>query len=154
MLRLATITMTLIAAIACSGTHSVDKNTTITVDYYGIRESTIGLGWDNPLNVERLVLAEVDPIAVIFAEVDNKESEALVSEIVLKGLKEKVWVIDKANPVSKLIHVILDAKSDSVPLMVFKNKSIKHVLVGKGSIIKFLKLHGFALKQISDKEYY
>ena len=124
------------------------------VDYYGIRESVRGVGWDNPLNVERLILAESKPIVVIFAKPGDLESDKLVGELVTEGLKDKVWVIDTDNPVTQLVRTIMKAKTTTPTLMFVGQSNMTIEAEGRLGIVKFLKKYSFALLDINDKEYY
>lgn len=142
----------LLTLVAC--TAYVPSKTTTTVDYFGVRESTSGIGWDNPLNVERLYLAEVKPIVVLYANVDDAESQELITEIIMKGWKPKVWVLDKQHPVTQLLQVLQDANSSVRPTLVYESKSLKRVIIGQKNISIFLSRHGFALLDINNGHYY
>ena len=146
------ITPFLISLTAC--TAYIPSNTTVTVDYFGVRESTSGIGWDDPLNVERLYLAEVKPIVVLYASVDDTESQALITEIIMKGWKPKVWVLDKQNPVTQMLQTLQDANSSEKPTLVYESKSLKRIIIGQKNISIFLKRHGFALLDINNAQYY
>ena len=130
------------------------SNTTVTVDYFGVRESTSGIGWDNPLNVERLYLAEVKPLVVLYATVDDVESQNLITEMIMKGWKQKVWVLDKQNPVTQLLQVLQDAKVSDQPTLVYESKSLKRIIIGQKNISTFLNKHGFAFLDINNTQYY
>lgn len=138
--------------LACSA--YAPNNATVTVDYFGVRESTAGPGWNNPLNVERLYLAEVKPLVVIFGTVGQDETEVLLSNIIISGWKDKVWVLDKKNPVSQLVQTLMDANVSDRPVLVYQNDNTKHILVGLPNIIKFFEAHGFALLDINNTQYY
>lgn len=138
--------------LACSS--HIANEATVTVDYFGVRESTSGLGWDNPLNVERLYLAEVKPIVVLYASVDDKESKELISDIIMKGWKEKVWILDRQNPVTQLLQVLMNANVSKKPTLVYESKSLGLVVIGKDNIQRFFKQHGFALLDIKGSHYY
>lgn len=130
------------------------SNTTVTVDYFGVRESTSGIGWDNPLNVERLYLAEVKPLVVLYANVDDTESQELITEMIMKGWKQKVWVLDKQNPVTQLLQVLQDANVSEKPTLVYESESLKRIIIGKKNISNFLNRHSFALLDINNHHYY
>lgn len=142
----------LITLTAC--TAYIPSSTTTTVDYFGVRDTTSGIGWDNPLNVERLYLAEVKPLVVMFGTVGQNETEALLSNIIVNGWKDKVWVLDKKNPVSQLVQTLMDANIDDRPVLVYQNDNTKHILVGLPNITKFFEAHGFALLDINSTQYY
>ena len=146
-LLLLSITLT-----ACSA--SPPSNATVTVDYFGVREYTAGPGWDNPLNVERLYLAGVKPMVVLYGTVDQEETESLITDIIMKGWKDKVWIIDKQNPVSQLLQVLQRANGDDKPVLVYESNKVKRIIIGQKKILNFFKQHGFALLDISDKKYY
>ena len=130
------------------------SNTTVTVDYFGVRESHSGLGWDNPLNVERLYLAEVKPLVVLYGTVNQKETESLITDMIMKGWKPKVWVLDKQNPVTQLLQTLQDANVSEKPTLVYESKSLKRIIIGKKNISTFLKRHSFALLDINNHDYY
>jgi len=149
MLRL----LILMLILSCSSA-TQNPNTTLTVDYYGIRESAVGLGWDNPLNVERLFLGESRPLVVIFAEINHKETKHLIDEIILKGWKDKVWIIDKDNPTSKLIETLMHA-GNKYPVLAYEGQSgVKIKAQGNKAIIDFLKKYGNFLLDIKERQYY
>ena len=146
------IPLLLLTLTAC--TAYMPSATTTTVDYFGIRESTSGIVWDNPLNVERLYLAEVKPLVVIFGTVGQDETEALLSNIIINGWKDKVWVCDKKNPVSQLVQTLMDANVSDRPVLVYQNDNNKHILIGLPNITNFFEAHGFALLDINNTQYY
>ena len=139
--------------IACSA-YMPSNNTTVTVDYFGVREYTAGPGWDNPLNVERLYLAGVKPIVVLYGTVNQKETESLIIDIIMKGWKDKVWIIDKKNPITQLLQVLMDANGADQPVLVYESDKTKRIIIGRKKISQFFDLHGFALIDINDKKYY
>jgi len=147
------ITLLILGAILGCSSH-IANEATVTVDYFGVRESTRGPGWDNPLNVERLYLAEVKPIVVLYASVDDKESKKLITEIIMKGWKPKVWVLDRQNPVTQLLQVLMSANVSKRPTLVYESKSVSLVIVGKDNIQRFFKQHSFALLDIKGSHYY
>lgn len=150
MLRLIILALVL----ACSGSTKRNPNTTLTVDYYGIRESVAGLGWDNPLNVERLFLGDSRPLVVIFAETNRRETKDLVSEIITKGWKDKVWIIDKDNPTSKLIETLMDA-GNRYPVLAYEGQSgVKIKAQGNKAIINFLTKYGNFLIDVRERQYF
>lgn len=142
----------LITLTACSA--YIPSSTTVTVDYFGVREATMGPGWDNPLNVERLYLAEVKPLVVLYGTVNQKETESLITEMIMKGWKPKVWVLDKQNPVTQLLQTLQDAKNSDRPTLVYESKTIKRIIIGKKNISAFLNRHSFALLDIKNHYYY
>ena len=144
----------LLIVILTSCTPYSPRSSTISVDYFGVREATWGPGWDNPLNVERLFLAEVEPLVVIFGTVGETNTESLIRRLVLSKWKEKVWILDNKHPVSNMLQVLMDVKQNNKLVLVYRNGEHSHIITGKKLIIDFFKAHGFALLKISDKYYY
>ena len=132
------------------------RSSTISIDYFGVREATWGPGWDNPLNVERLFLAEVEPLVVMFGTVGETNTESLIRKLVLSKWKEKVWILDNKHPVSSMLQALMDvdAKESNKLVLVYRNGEHSHIITGKDLIIDFFEAHGFALLKISDKYYY
>ena len=130
------------------------NNTTVTVDYFGVRESHSGLGWDNPLNVERLYLAEVKPLVVLYGTVNQKETESLITDMIMKGWKQKVWVLDKQSPVTQMLQTLQDANVGDQPTLVYESESLKRIIIGKKNISIFLNRHSFVLLDINNHHYY
>ena len=150
MLRL----MILSLVLACSTSTTRNPNTTLTVDYYGIRESVAGMGWDNPLNVERLFLGESRPLVVIFAETNRKETRDLIGEIIAKGWKDKVWIIDKDNPTSKLIESLMNVNS-TYPVLAYEGQSgVSIKAQGNKAITNFLTKYEDFLLDIKERQYF
>ena len=146
--------MILALVLACSTSTTRNPNTTLTVDYYGIRESVAGLGWDNPLNVERLFLGESRPLVVIFAETNRKETRDLIGEIIAKGWKDKVWIIDKDNPTSKLIETLMLA-GNSYPVLAYEGQSgVRIKAQGNKAITSFLNKYENFLLDIKERQYF
>ena len=131
--------MLLCLGISCSGSHQTNPNTTLTTDYYGIRESTSGGGYDNPREAERLLLGESRPLTLIFSAPWCKACKVLSGEITKMGIHNKVWILDVASPTTQMLAVFTDAGQDSIPTMVHLDrrygKIIKKDLI---SIIEFL----------------
>ena len=144
----------LLIAVLASCTPYSPRNSTITVDYFGVREATWGPGWDNPLNVERLFLAEVEPLVVIFGTVGESNTESLIRKLVLGKWKEKVWILDNKHPVSNMLQVLMDADINNKLVLVYKNGVHSHIITGEDAILNFFEAHGFALLSINDKQYY
>lgn len=140
--------------LACSGNFTSSPNTSLTVDYYGIRENTIGLGWNNPLDVERLLLGSSRPLVVIFADPELDDSSKLVGQIIFMGWKEKVWVIDSNATTSKLVQTLMNGGSFS-PTLVYMNKNdLTMRIEGKKNIVNFLTEYSPVLGNIKDGLYY
>lgn len=144
----------MIFLFACSRSFQSNPNTTLTVDYYNVREHTIGMGWDNPLNVERLLLGGTRPLTVIFADPEDAKEKELVEQIIMHGLKDKVWIIDAQSPVSQLCQVLMKG-GNSTPTLVFLDGKEK-TLTRKNnhSILNFLSKNAFLLDDIQDGQYY
>ena len=142
----------LIMLTACSA--YIPGSATVTVDYFGVRELTKGPGWDNPLNVERLYLAEVKPLVVLYGTVNQKETESLITDMIMKGWKPKVWVLDKQNPVTQMLQVLQDANGSDQPTLVYESKTLKRIIIGKKNISTFLNKYSFALLDINNHYYY
>lgn len=137
---------------ACSS--GINSNTSVTVDYFGIREHTAGMGWDNPLNVERLFLGNSRPLTVIFADPDDPSTKDLVGQIIIRGLKDKVWIIDSQSPVSQLCQVLMNG-GNHTPTLVYMNSQDRTLRAeGPDVILKFLEKNEVMLPEISDGKYY
>lgn len=138
-MKKAILLMLLCLGISCSGTHQTNPNTTVTTDYYGIRESTSGSGYDDPLEAERLLLGESRPLTLIFSAPWCKACKLLSEEITRMDIHDKVWLLDISNPITQMLAVFTDAGQDSIPTMVHLDrrygKIIKKDLI---SIIEFL----------------
>ena len=131
--------MLLCLGISCSGTHTSNTSTTLTTDYYGIRESTSGGGYDDPREAERLLLGESRPLTLIFSAPWCKPCKVLSEEITKMGIHDKVWILDIGSSTTQMLAVFTDAKQDTIPTMVHLDrrygKIIKKDLI---SIIEFL----------------
>tara|TARA_A200000159_G_scaffold163883_1_gene191624 strand:- start:1109 stop:1567 length:459 start_codon:yes stop_codon:yes gene_type:complete len=138
-MKKAILLMLLCLGISCSGTHQANPNTTLTSDYYGIRESTSGGGYDNPREAERLLLGGSRPLTLIFSAPWCKPCKVLSEEITKMGIHDKVWILDVASSTTQMLAVFTDEGQDSIPTMVHLNKRygkiIKKDLI---SIIEFL----------------
>lgn len=134
--------MLLCLGISCSGRHQSSPNTTLTTDYYGIRENTSGGGYDNPREAERLLLGESRPLTLIFSAPWCKACKVLSKEIHKMNMHDKVMMLDIADPITQMLAVFVDAGEDSIPTMVHLDrkygKIIKKDLI---SIIEFLQDH-------------
>ena len=93
-------------------------------------------------------------MVVLYGTVDQEETESLITDIIMKGWKDKVWIIDKQNPVSQLLQVLQRANGDDKPVLVYESNKVKRIIIGQKKILNFFKQHGFALLDISDKKYY
>lgn len=130
--------MLLCLGISCSGTHTSNTNTTLTTDYYGIRENTSGGGYDDPYEAERLLLGNSRPLILIFSAPWSKPSKVLLDEISKMKMHHKVWVLDIAHPVSSMLAVFVDA-DEHVPSMVYLGKYYEKIKKSDLiSIIEFL----------------
>ena len=130
--------MLLCLGISCSGTHTSNTNTTLTTDYYGIRENTSGGGYDDPYEAERLLLGNSRPLILIFSAPWSKPSKELLDEISKMKMHNKVWVLDIAHPVSSMLAVFVDA-DEHVPSMVYLGKYYEKIKKSDLiSIIEFL----------------
>ena len=130
--------MLLCLGISCSGTHTSNTNTTLTTDYYGIRENTSGGGYDDPYEAERLLLGNSRPLILIFSAPWSKPSKVLLDEISKMKMHNKVWVLDIAHPVSSMLAVFVDA-DEHVPSMVYLGKYYEKIKKSDLiSIIEFL----------------
>ena len=131
--------MLLCLGISCSGSHRTNPNTTITTDYYGIRENTSGGGYDDPYEAERLLLGNSRPLTLIFSAPWCKACKVLSEEITKMGVHDEVWILDVAIPTTQMLAVFTDVGQDSIPTMVHLDKRygkiIKKDLI---SIIEFL----------------
>ena len=138
-MKKAILLMLLCLGISCSGSHRTNPNTTITTDYYGIRENTSGGGYDDPLEAERLLLGNSRPLTLIVSAPWCKACKVLSGEITKMGVHDKVWILDVASPTTQMLAVFTDAGQDSIPTMVHLDerygKIIKKDLI---SIIEFL----------------
>lgn len=133
--------MLLVLGLSCSGnTNRANKNTTVTTDYYGIRENTSGGEYDDPLDAERLFLGGSRPLTLIFSAPWCGPCKALSEEITKMNLHDKVWFLDTDNSTTQLLAVLSDANDDTIPTMVhidrLGGKIIKRDLF---SIIDFLR---------------
>ena len=131
--------MLLCLGISCSGSHRTNPNTTLTTDYYGIRENTSGGGYDDPLEAERLLLGESRPLTLIFSAPWCRACKVLSEEITNMGIHNKVWILDVGNSTTQMLAIFTDAGQHSIPTMVHLDrrygKIIKKDLI---SIIEFL----------------
>ncbi len=131
--------MLLCLGVACSGGHRSSPNTTLTSDYYGIRESTSGGGYDDPREAERLLLGGSRPLTLIFSAPWCRACKVLSEEISKMEMHKEVMIIDIADPISQMLAVFVDANVGSIPTMVHLDKNfgkiIKKDLI---SIIEFL----------------
>ena len=131
--------MLLCFGVACSGGHRSNPNTTLTSDYYGIRESTSGGGYDDPREAERLLLGGSRPLTLIFSAPWCRACKVLSEEISKMEMHKEVMIIDIADPISQMLAVFVDANVGSIPTMVHLDKNfgkiIKKDLI---SIIEFL----------------
>ena len=131
--------MLLCLGVACSGGHRSSPNTTLTSDYYGIRESTSGGGYDDPREAERLLLGGSRPLTLIFSAPWCRACKVLSEEISKMEMHNEVMLIDIADPISQMLAVFVDANVGSIPTMVHLDKNfgkiIKKDLI---SIIEFL----------------
>jgi len=138
-MKKAILLMLLCLGISCSGTHQTNPNTTVTTDYYGIRESTSGSGYDDPLEAERLLLGESRPLTLIFSAPWCRACKVLSEEINKMGLHHKVWILDIGSSTTQMLAVFTDAGQDIIPTMVHLDrrygKIIEKDLI---SIIEFL----------------
>jgi len=137
-MKKAILLMLLCLGISCSGTHTSNTNTTLTTDYYGIRENTSGGGYDDPYEAERLLLGNSRPLILIFSAPWSKPSKVLLDEISKMKMHNKVWVLDIAHPVSSMLAVFVDA-DEHVPSMVYLGKYYEKIKKSDLiSIIEFL----------------
>ena len=138
-MKKAILLMLLCLGISCSGSHRTNPNTTVTTDYYGIRENTSGGGYDDPLEAERLLLGESRPLTLIFSAPWCRACKVLSEEITKMGIHDKVWILDVGNSTTQMLAIFTDAGQDSIPTMVHLDrrygKIIKKDLI---SIIEFL----------------
>ena len=131
--------MLLCLGISCSGSHQTNPNTTLTSDYYGIRESTSGGGYDNPREAERLLLGGSRPLTLIFSAPWCRACKVLSEEISKMKMHEEVMIIDIADPIAQMLAVFVDANIGSIPTMVHLDKKFgKIVKKDLISIIEFL----------------
>lgn len=138
-MKKAILLMLLSLGLSCSGSHHhSNPNTTLTADYYGIRESTSGGGYDNPREAERLLLGGSRPLTIVFAAPWNKACKLLSEEISKLDMHEEVLFIDIADSTTQMLAVFVDANG-SIPTMVHLDrkygKIIKKDLI---SIIEFI----------------
>lgn len=133
------LTLACLVGLSCSGVHQSNPNTTLTSDYYGIRENTSGGGYDDPLDAERLLLGESRPLTLIFSAPWCRACKVLSEEINKMGLHDKVWILDIGSSTTQMLAVFTDAGQDSIPTMVHLDrrygKIIEKDLI---SIIEFL----------------
>ena len=141
--------------LACSSAnYSSRSNTTMTVDYFGLHESTSGAGWDNPMNVERLFLGNSRPLVVVFARSGTSDSEALINRVTNEGLKEKVWIIDTRSVTTQLIQTLMNG-GRITPTLVYMNAQDRTLNIeGVKPIIDFLNRNFDMLENITDLKYY
>tara|TARA_A200000113_G_scaffold205873_1_gene202436 strand:- start:1031 stop:1486 length:456 start_codon:yes stop_codon:yes gene_type:complete len=137
-MKKAILLMLLCLGISCSGSHQTNPNTTLTSDYYGIRESTSGGGYDDPIEAERLLLGNSRPLILIFSAPWSRPSRVLLDEISKMEMHDKVWVLDIAHPVSSMLAVFVDA-DEHVPSMVYLGRYYEKIKKSDLiSIIEFL----------------
>lgn len=130
--------MLLCLGISCSGSHQTNPNTTLATDYYGIRESTSGGGYDDPLEAERLLLGESRPITIIFAAPWSRHCKVLSEEIARMRMHHKVWFLDTSHSITSMLMVFTDAGEDIPTLVHLDNRFNKIVLKDIISIIEFV----------------
>ena len=138
-MKKAILLMLLSLGLSCSGSHHhSNPNTTLTADYYGIRENTSGGGYDNPRDAERLLLGNSRPLTIVFAAPWSKACKLLSEEISKLDMHEEVLLLDIADSTTQMLAVFVDANG-SIPTMVHLDrkygKIIKTDLI---SIIEFL----------------
>ena len=138
-MKKAILLMLLCLGISCSGSHQTNPNTTLTSDYYGIRESTSGGGYDNPREAERLLLGGSRPLTLIFSAPWCRACKVLSEEISKMKMHKEVMIVDIADPITQMLAVFVDANVGSIPTMVHLDKKFgKIVKKDLISIIEFL----------------
>jgi len=150
-MKKAILLMLLCLGISCSGNHQTNPNTTLSSDYYGIRENTSGGGYDDPREAERLLLGGSRPLTIVFGAPWCKACKVLSEEITKMGIHDKVWILDIASSTTQMLAVFTDAGQDSIPTMVHLDrkygKIIKRDLI---SIIEFLRKENNRKEKIYD----
>ena len=114
----------LASIMSCSGTHSSNPNTKLTVHYYGSKEFSRGYGWDTAEDLQVALDSHSRPLIVIFSADWCQACETLKEVIVKKGWRDDVllvvinipenearWLLMQENRIIPSL-VYLDGKSD------------------------------------------
>ena len=125
--------------ITCSGSNlPSNPNTVVTTDYYGMRERTVGDGWNHPEELDFALNSQTRPLIAIFSATWCKPCKTLKDVIVENGWREKILILDVDIPENEARSILFDAHK-AVPSMVFIDSSNKKVVLsGVGDIYNFL----------------
>ena len=126
--------------ITCSGSNlPSNPNTVVTSDYYGVRERTVGEGWNHPEDLEIALGSDSRPIIVIFSATWCNPCKILKNVVMERGWRDKLIILDVDIPENEARSILLNAHK-AVPSMVFIAKTDKNnfVLSGLPDIYNFL----------------
>lgn len=126
--------------ITCSGNSpevKSDPSTTLTVDYYEIRENSKGFGFSTPEELYEAIHGETRPLIVIYSATWCKPCQTLKRIIDDRGWTEQVMIVDYDIPENWARGKLLGLEN-KVPSLIYLEKNNKQNLSGFVKILRFL----------------
>ena len=127
------------SVVSCSGTHSANPNTKLTVHYYDNKEFSRGYGWDTAEDLQIALDSQTRPLIVIFSSDWCQPCETLKELIVRKGWRDDVILVDIDIPENEARWLLMQEHRIIPTLVYLDGKDDKGLsMSGFFNIVNFL----------------